>query len=141
MSDIKILVCENNHMVFQAIKGVLRNEPYTLYGVADGRQALETLKKESFDMVLTEILLPYFSGLELINMLRAKMHLKIPIVVLSMINTANTIDLAFQLGASDYVPKPFAPENLKYRIAKMLLKQTNSLNTFSHKNYNYNFQF
>lgn len=141
MSDIKILVCENNHMIFQALKGALKDESYSLHWAVDGRQALEIMKREAFDMLLTEILLPFFSGLELIHMLRSKMHATLPILVLSMINTANTVDLALQLGASGYMPKPFAPEKLKTRIAELLYKEKISLKTINKKDHNFNLQY
>jgi DNA-binding response OmpR family regulator len=141
MPDLKILVCENNHMVFEVIKGALKTESYTLHWAGDGRQAMEIMKQEAFDMVLTEILLPFFSGLELIHMLRSKMNLAIPIVVISLINTGNTIDLAFQLGANEYLPKPFAPEKLKNSITDLLLKQEINLNSVIQEYHNSNLHF
>ena len=141
MFNVKILVCENNHMVFQAIKGALQNESYNLHWAVDGRQALEIMKREPFDLLLTEILLPFCSGLELIHILRSKLLATLPILVLSMINSTNTVDLACQLGATEYMPKPFAPEKLKSRIADLLLKEKISLLTTNNMDHNYNLQY
>lgn len=138
MSATKILVCENNALIFKAMKAALKNESYTLHWASDGRQALELLKKEPFDLVLTEILLPFFSGLELIQNLRSKQRMSIPILVLSVINTSTTIDLALQLGANEFMPKPFAPESLKSRIAQMLVNTPSKRNSYVKNDHLYN---
>jgi two-component system response regulator VicR len=140
MSDIKILVCENNHMVFLALRGALKNEKYSLHCASDGRQAIEIMRREAFDMLITEILLPFFSGLELISMIRSKMQSTMPILVLSMVNSPNTIDLACQLGASEYISKPFAPEKLKKRISALLLNKELNLRTLQGGDLSYNIQ-
>ena len=77
------------------------------------------------DLVITDILMPYTSGLEFISVVKSGVNNKIPIIVLSGIGEEATVMEAFDLGADDFLTKPFNPVELGVRV-KRLLKNSGS---------------
>jgi DNA-binding response OmpR family regulator len=67
--------------------------------------------------------MPYMSGLELINLIREQYQLKTPIIVLSKVGNEDTVLQAFELGADDYLTKPFSPNELSIRVKKLLARR------------------
>ena len=72
---------------------------------------------------MTDMLMPFCSGLELVNKVRNDLKLSTPIIVLSRIGNEETIIEAFQLGADDYISKPFSPNELSIREKRLLIKR------------------
>lgn len=103
-----------------AIQTRLKNEGFDVMRAADGREAMQLLESGSPDMVITDILMPYTSGLELIAVIREKKHLygNIPIIVLSALGQESTIMEAFQIGADDFLTKPLNPAELTVRVKR-----------------------
>lgn len=119
---MKILIIEDEVMVLKAIEFKLKKEGFEIDTAADGKTALELLSKGVYDCILTDIMIPFFSGLELINYVRNDLNSSIPIIVLSALGQEQSIMEAFKLGANDYMTKPFSPNELIIRINKQLLK-------------------
>ena len=119
---MRILVCEDNLMMSKAIEHKLRSEDYTIDVAIDGNQACEKLDQNSYDLVMTDLLMPFLGGLELVNRIRNIMKLKVPIIILSTMGDENTIIEAFKLGADDYITKPFSPNELTVRVRRLLMK-------------------
>ncbi len=120
----KILICEDDIMTLKALEHSLRKEGYDILLASDGKQAREILSTGDVAVLLTDIHVPYFSGLEIIRFVREDLGSHIPILVLSRVGLEDTIMHAFELGANDYITKPFNPGDLLLRLKKlMLLKQ------------------
>lgn len=119
---MRILVCEDNIMMSKAIEHKLRSEDYTIDVATDGNQACEKLDQNSYDLVMTDLLMPFLGGLELVNRIRNIMKLKVPIIILSAMGDEDTIIEAFKLGADDYITKPFSPNELTVRVRRLLMK-------------------
>jgi DNA-binding response OmpR family regulator len=117
---MKILVAEDEPVMLLAIEAKLRNEGFEVMGVADGQEALKALDTFLPDLIVTDILMPYTSGLELIGIVRSNATKKIPIIVLSGFGQENTVLEAFQLGADDFITKPFNPVELSVRVKRLL---------------------
>jgi DNA-binding response OmpR family regulator len=109
---MKILVAEDEPLMLMAIEAKLRNEGFEVIGAQDGRQALKSLETIVPDLIITDILMPYTSGLELISIVKSSQNKKIPIIVLSGLGQEETVMEAFQLGADDFINKPFNPTEL-----------------------------
>lgn len=120
---MKILVAEDEPLMLMAIEGKLKNEGYEVIGVPDGRQALMAVEQSEPDLIITDILMPYTSGLELISIVKSTGR-KVPIIVLSGIGEEETVMEAFQLGADDFLTKPFNPTELSVRVKRLLKKTT-----------------
>lgn len=117
---MKILVAEDEPLMLMAIEAKLRNEGFDVTSVADGRQALKALEMSVPDLIITDILMPYTSGLEFISIVKSNQHKKIPIIVLSGLGQEDTVMEAFQLGADDFITKPFNPTELSVRVKRLL---------------------
>jgi DNA-binding response OmpR family regulator len=121
---MKILVAEDEPLMLMAIEGKLKSEGYDVTGVSDGREALKLMEQHSFQLIITDILMPYTSGLELISIVKSGSSKNIPIIVLSALGQEDTVMEAFQLGADDFLTKPFNPTELTVRVKRLLKKTT-----------------
>jgi two-component system, OmpR family, response regulator VicR len=120
---MKILICEDDLMTLKALDHKLKNEGYETLTALDGKQAIEMLNThKEIDMLLTDLHMPLISGLELITHVRNEMKSYMPIVMLTRVGLEDTVLHAFELGADDYITKPFSPEELSLRIKRLLLK-------------------
>lgn len=117
---MKILVAEDEPLMLMAIEAKLKNEGFEVIGRPDGREALKALETMSPDLIITDILMPYTSGLELISIVKSNQNKKIPIIVLSGLGQEDTVMEAFQLGADDFITKPFNPTELAVRVKRLL---------------------
>ncbi len=119
----KILVCEDDFMMIKAIEHKLQREGYQVEVANDGRSASEKIKTDEFDLIITDLLMPFTGGLEIINLTRNELSKSTPIIVLSKVGNEETIIEAFKLGADDYLTKPFSPNELSIRVKRFLLKR------------------
>lgn len=123
---MKILICEDDLMTLKALDHKLKNEGYETLTALDGKQAMEMLNSHpEIDMLLTDLHMPLISGLELITYLRNEKKSNIPIVMLTRVGLEDTVLHAFELGADDYITKPFSPEELSLRIKRLFIKSKN----------------
>lgn len=118
----RILMVEDEEDIAFLIRFMLERHGFVVEHAADGRQALEKLSSSSPpDLTLMDIMLPYHDGLELIERLRAQPGWgSVPVLMLTA--KAREVDIvrALELGADDYVTKPFQPEELLARIRRLL---------------------
>ncbi len=120
---MKILICEDDLMTLKALDHKLKNEGYETLTALDGKQATDLLNSHpEIDLLLTDLHMPLISGLELITHVRNEMKSFMPIVMLTRVGLEDTVLHAFELGADDYITKPFSPEELSLRIKRLLLK-------------------
>jgi DNA-binding response OmpR family regulator len=113
-------------MTLKALDHKLKNEGYETLTALDGKQAMEMLNNHpEIDMLLTDLHMPLISGLELITYLRNEKKSNMPIVMLTRVGLEDTVLHAFELGADDYITKPFSPEELSLRIKKLFIKSKN----------------
>ena len=116
---MKILVCEDDYMLLKTIEYKLKRDGYEVILAPDGKVASEILGETEVDLIITDLLMPYMSGLEVINLVRNEMKKDIPILVLSKIGLEDTVLKAFDMGADDYMVKPFSPLELGIRVKKI----------------------
>jgi DNA-binding response OmpR family regulator len=119
----KILVCEDSHVINMIIQYRLVKDGYDVEIAKDGQVAMEKLGAASYDLIITDLLMPFTGGLELINKIRNELHLKIPIIVVSALDHESSIIEALKLGADDYITKPFSPSELSIRVRKLLIRR------------------
>ncbi len=122
---MKILIAEDDPVMLRAIATRLTNDGYEIATVADGQEALKLLEEFNPDLIITDILMPYTSGLELIGVVKSNLLKKIPILVLSAYGQENTVLEAFDLGADDFLTKPFNPLELSTRVKRLMKKISN----------------
>lgn len=115
-----ILVAEDEIIMLKTIELRLKKDGHQVIACQDGRDAVKNFEALSPDLVITDMMMPFLSGLEIIAAVRKKTGKKIPIIVLSAMGQENVVLEAFQLGADDYITKPFSPNELSMRVKKYI---------------------
>ena len=102
----------------------LERQGYMVATSGNGRQALERLHVETFDLVLLDIMMPEMDGYEVLQRLKADEALRhIPVIMISALSELDSVVRCIEMGAEDYLPKPFEPTLLKARIGACLEKK------------------
>jgi two-component system, OmpR family, response regulator VicR len=117
---MKILIAEDEPLMLMALVGKLKSEGYEVTGTKDGSEALKVIESNPPDLIITDILMPYTSGLELIGIVKSTPGKSIPVIVLSALGQEETVMEAFQLGADDFLTKPFNAVELLLRVKRLL---------------------
>lgn len=118
----RILLIEDDTLIQKTVNLKLRKEGFDVICCDDGKAGLEKLKELLPDIVLTDLMLPYASGLEIVSAAKAITEKSIPVIVFSGMGQEQVVEEAFQLGADDYITKPFSLSELTIRIKKQLKK-------------------
>lgn len=109
-----LMIVEDSKEIVDLIKLYLEQEEYCIFIAEDGYQAISIFEKEEIHLVLLDLMLPELNGYEVIKRLRKKSI--VPVIILSARNQDNEKILGLNLGADDYVAKPFNPLELVARI-------------------------
>ncbi|OYX21229.1 MAG: response regulator [Algoriphagus sp. 32-45-6] len=116
----KILIIEDDKLISSLVQFRLKKDGYDTMLVMDGNQGVESIASYQPDLIITDVMMPYKSGIEVIQFAR-KYNPNIPIIVLSSLGEEEQVVLeAFNLGVSDFVPKPFNPNELAIRVKRVL---------------------
>jgi len=116
---MKILICEDEEIMLTALEFRLRKHGFSSVLAEDGKQGMEVLKQEIPDLIVADIMMPYVSGLQLIEHVRRELQSQVPIIVISAMDDDDTVLEAFRLGANDFIAKPFKPNELILRIKRI----------------------
>ena len=119
----RILIVEDEESVLDPLELLLSKEGFTIETARDGREALEKFAKTNPDLVLLDLMLPEVSGTEVCRQIRAKSQ--VPIIMLTAKDTEVDKVVGLELGADDYVVKPYSKAELVARI-KAVLRRNNA---------------
>lgn len=121
MNDKRILVCEDDEVLSTMIRFKLGKDNLgKVVKVSDGRKAMELLKSEDFDMIISDIHMPFFSGMQLLEFVRNGQKKNTNFIILSSEGLEATVLEAFDLGVTDFLTKPFSPGELSMRVKRLL---------------------
>lgn len=123
MKDIRILVVDDEKRIVELVKLYLEKEGFTVHEAYNGEKALELVSKNEYNLIILDLMLPVIDGWTVCREIR-KEH-DIPIIMLTARGEEFERVLGFELGADDYVVKPFSPRELTARV-KALLRRTES---------------
>lgn len=116
-SEYKILIVDDVLSNVLLLKVLLTNENFTIATANNGQQALEQVDKESPDLILLDVMMPGMSGFEVAQRLKENPNTaEIPIIFLTALNSTTDIVQGFQVGANDFISKPFNKEELIIRV-------------------------
>ena len=118
---MRLLLAEDEKALSKALTAILERNNYSVDAVYDGQSALEYLETDNYDGVILDIMMPEKNGYEVLSIIRNK-KIDIPILLLSALNEVNDKVQGFDLGANDYLSKPFSTKELIARI-KVMLKE------------------
>ena len=117
-----ILVCDDDREIVEAIDIYLSQEGYNIRKAYDGEEALKILKEEEVHLIILDVMMPKMSGLEVLKALRAQGN-RTPVLLLTAKTQVEDRIEGLDLGADDYLPKPFAMGELLARIRAMLRRR------------------
>ena len=123
MADINILVCDDDKEIAGAIEIYLRNEGYNVFKAFDGLQALETARRENLHLIIMDIMMPNMDGVQATMKIREEKN--IPIIMLSAKSEDYDKITGLNVGADDYVTKPFNPLELIARVKSQIRRYVN----------------
>jgi len=126
----RVLVVEDDTTVAEVVTRYLEREGFTVETVGDGRDALERADAQLPDLVVLDIMLPGIDGLEVCRRLRSRAP--VPIVMLTARGSEEDRVLGLELGADDYVSKPFSPRELTARVKAVLRRAGSPLDDLDH---------
>jgi DNA-binding response OmpR family regulator len=117
----RILIAEDEEVVREFLEHILRKEGFTPVLAADGEMALALAKEERPDLVLMDVLMPHMDGFEVLRRLKDSPELSsIPVIMLTAKGADTDIMIGFDMGVTDYLPKPFSPVELLARVRRAL---------------------
>jgi len=119
MKPIQILVAEDDPKILTGLVDMLESEGYRAAPAIDGEQALKLFESKKFDLVLLDIMMPSKSGYDVCRAIRSQDE-RVPIIMLTAKGQEIDKVVGLQLGADDYVTKPFGVNELLARIAAVL---------------------
>lgn len=124
-----ILVCDDDREIVDAIEIYLLQEGYTIFKAYDGQEAIRILKEQQIHLLLIDIMMPKLDGIH--ATLKIREYSSVPIIFLSAKSEDNDKILGLNIGADDYITKPFNPQELVARVKSNLRRYTmlGNLNT------------
>jgi signal transduction histidine kinase len=119
-----ILVVDDYPMNRLKLSRILQQQGHTIATAEDGQQALELLRADPFDVVLLDIVMPQMDGYEVLSLMKNDAELRnIPVIVISALDDLDSAVRCVEMGAEDYLPKPFNPVFLKARVDASLRRK------------------
>ena len=120
---MNILVCDDDKEIVGAIEVYLKNEGYNVFPAYDGLEALDVLEREDIQLVIIDVMMPRLDGLR--ATMRIREELNIPIIILSAKSEDYDKITGLNVGADDYITKPFNPLELIARVKSQLRRYVN----------------
>ena len=118
LDEKKILLVEDEKAIRDAVAAYLEREGYIVRGVGDGQSAVEEFEKHSFDLVILDLMLPKLSGERVCRAIRETSN--VPSIMLTAKGEVEDRIIGLELGADDYLIKPFSPRELVARVRALL---------------------
>lgn len=115
------MIAEDDELILKTIEHKLLKEGHEVILTRNGKEAIETLKEKDVDLAITDIMMPFASGIEILSAIKS-MGKNIPVIMLSSMGQEEVVLNAFNLGASDFIVKPFSPSELMLRVRRFLSK-------------------
>jgi DNA-binding response OmpR family regulator len=125
MNNQKILVVDDEEKIVEVVQSYLENSGYIVYKAYNGKDALDIFDKNDISLLVLDLMLPDIAGEEICQRIRKKS--RVPIIMLTAKVEEENILKGFNIGADDYVTKPFSPRQLVARVMALLRRAENDL--------------
>jgi len=117
----RVLIVDSEILINKFLESRLSKENMDVDVAFDGMQAVEKIKKNKYDLILTDLMLPYVAGVELImNIKKSEYNHETPVVVLSSLTADDVIVDVLSIGAQDYIIKPFSINVVLAKIKQLI---------------------
>ena len=118
----RILLADDDELLASLLNFRLKKGGYDVHHSSNGKEVKEYLSNQMPDLIVSDIMMPYFSGIELIDYVRNDLSSQTPIIIISSAGNEENVLSAFDLGANDFISKPVSPSELLVRVARELNK-------------------
>ena len=122
MEKKHLLLAEDDELLASLLEYRLKLAGFEVILAQDGKEVKELLARETPDIIVSDIMMPYFSGIELVDFLRNTLQSQIPVIIISSAGNEENVLTAFELGANDFIAKPVNPSELLVRVNRELSK-------------------
>lgn len=122
MNFANVLIVDDEPLARQTIAEWLKEKHFHVFEAESGRQAMETMYKNNVDIVISDMVMPEMNGLQLLRSARAAM-VDTPFLVVTGFPSHSAAIKVMQAGASDYLVKPFSPDELLHRVHRALMQK------------------
>lgn len=119
---MKIILAEDNDLLRKSLSYFLESKGFEVDQFSNGKEALEAIKNNPYEIILTDINMPGISGMEITQFVRTKLSLSTPIIIFTSSNVEQTELDSFDMGANEFIPKPVSPAVLLVRMNRLLSK-------------------
>lgn len=119
---VNILICDDDHDIVNALKIYLTNPEYKILEAYNGKEALDVIKNNDISLILMDIMMPVMDGIE--AMVKIREFSNVPIIMLTAKSEDSDKVLGLNVGADDYITKPFNPAEVIARVGAMLRRYT-----------------
>lgn len=117
----RILVCDDDDLLVELLQFRLSAKGFDVCVARDGSEAIESASEAAPDAIVLDAMMPVIDGYEVLRQIREAPHMRhLPIIMLTARKGEKDIVEALELGASDYLAKPFIPEELTARLTRLL---------------------
>jgi DNA-binding response OmpR family regulator len=116
---MKVLIVDDEEMAIKMVEHQMKLDGFEVITSTDGRDAIDLIKSQEPDIVISDIMMPFMSGLELLELIKAEQK-KIPVILISALDDVEVIQTAIGMGADDFVIKPVKMDELSLRIKRVL---------------------
>lgn len=115
---MNVLIIDDDKLTMNAVQHSLELLGHKASIARNGEEAIEMVNSNSFDVIISDIMMPGISGLSLVNVLRSVHLCFVPIIMMSTLNNRPLLDAAFKAGANDFLSKPVSTEDLAGKLKK-----------------------
>lgn len=138
---VKILIIDDERIIIDSCFRILKNDDYQLDAVQDGFEGLKKIDENRYDVVILDIMMPKIDGLEVLHRIKEG-YPDVDVIMITGLSQIDTAVKSMKLGAFDYLPKPFDPDELKLVVSRALERRrllTENLNLKSEVSAKYQF--
>lgn len=125
MKNYKILIADDEENISSILGKYLQKEGYKIVVANDGKEAIKYFDSEDFDLIILDLMMPYFSGEQVCTYVRKKS--RVPIIMLTAKVGDDNLVKGIDLGADDYIEKPFSPREVVAKVKAILRRSKNDL--------------
>jgi len=116
----KILLCDDDFIIIKLVENKLKSEGYEVIIANDGNRAVDLVKSQDFDLIITDMHMPFVTGMELVDLVKNELNKTTPIIIVTKDTSDNTKEDAYVVGADDYLNKPVNLNILSVKVSRLL---------------------
>ena len=125
MKNYKVLIADDEENITNILGKYLQKEGYEIVIVNDGKAAIKLFDSKDFDLIILDLMMPYFSGEQVCSYVRKKS--RVPIIMLTAKVGDDNLEKGIDLGADDYIEKPFSPREVVAKVKAVLRRSKSDL--------------